>query len=155
MPSQEALLGHFDQLFCLIADLTAGIGGGTVAVEAADESTYVYADDVALLQLPGTGDAVDHLVVHRDAGRTGKTAVAQKRGLGPVALDKAADRCIDLMGSDAGCHHGTSQGPGLGGDPPGPAHGLDLPGRFNGNQFYAFHAFSASMMTSVVPSIVG
>ena len=72
-----------------------------------------------------------------------------------MALDKAADRCIDLMGSDAGCHHGTSQGPGLGGDPPGPAHGLDLPGRFNGNQFYAFHAFSASMMTSVVPSIVG
>ena len=83
MPSQKLCWVTSISFFCLIADLTAGIGGGTVAVEAADESTYVYADDVALLQLPGTGDAVDHLVVHRDAGRTGKTAVAQKKRAWP------------------------------------------------------------------------
>ena len=72
-----------------------------------------------------------------------------------MALDKAADRCIDLMGSDAGCHHGTSQGPGLGGDPPGPAHGLNLPRRFHGNHFDALQDSNASRITAVVASMVG
>ena len=126
----EALLGDFDQALRLRTDLSAQIGGGAVAVEAADQGAYVHTDDVALPQLSGAGDTVDDHLVHRDAGRAGEAAVAQKGGLGPVALDKAADRPVDLVGGDPGAHHGARQRPGLGGEPPGPAHGLDLPGGF-------------------------
>ncbi len=36
------------------------------------------------------------------AGRAGEAPVAQKGGLGPVALDKAAERPVDLVGVTPG-----------------------------------------------------
>ena len=50
----EALFGHMDQMHGLVAHLSAGEGGGAVAVEAVQKGAHVHADDVALLQLPGT-----------------------------------------------------------------------------------------------------
>ena len=123
----EALLGDLNQPGRLVAHLAAGVGGGAVPVEAADEGAHVDADNVALLQLPGAGDAVDDHLIHRDAGRAGEAAVAQKGGLGPVALDKAADRPVDLVGGDTRTDHRAGQSPGLGGETPSPAHSLNLP----------------------------
>lgn len=115
----KALLGHFDQLFCLIADLTAGIGGGTVAVEAADIGAYVHADDVPLLQLAGTGDPVDDFVVYRNTGRAGIAAIAQKRGLCAMALDKTANPAVSIsFVVTPGRTIEPGQRPGLGGQPP-------------------------------------
>ena len=45
-----------------------------------------------------------------------------------MALDKAADRGIDLVGGDTRPDHGPGQRPGLAVIRPGPAHGLDLSG---------------------------
>ena len=59
----EALFGDADQLQGLLAHLTTGVGARTVAVKAADVGAYVNADDVAVLQHTGTGDAVDDLFV--------------------------------------------------------------------------------------------
>ena len=74
----EALFGHMDQMHGLVAHLSAGEGGGAVAVEAVQKGTHVHADDVALLQLPGTGYAMDDFLVDRDTGGAGETAVAQE-----------------------------------------------------------------------------
>ena len=119
-------MGDLAQPHGLVAHLAAGVGGGAVAVEAADVGAHVHADDVALLQLPGAGDAVDDLLVDGDAGRTGEPAVTQERGLGSVAFDETAHRRVDLVGRHAGADHRPGQGAGLGGDTPGLAHGLDL-----------------------------
>ena len=59
---KEALLRHPDQPQRLVGHLTTGIGAGAVAVETADERPHVHADDVALLQHPFAGDAVDDIV---------------------------------------------------------------------------------------------
>ena len=126
----EALLGDGDEPQRFVTHLSAGEGGGAVAVVAVYNGAHVYADNVAFLQNPGSGDAVDNLVIHRDTGRAGKSAVAQKRGLGAAASDEVAHGFVDLFGGDARLDHGASQRAGLGGDPSGFAHGLDLARRF-------------------------
>ena len=123
----KALLGDVNQPLGRFAHLAAGIGGGAVAVEAADKGAHINADDVPLLQLPGIGDAVNDHLIHRNAGRSGKAAVAQKGGLCAMALNKPADGTVNLVGGDPRTDHGAGQSPGLSGEPPGPAHGLDLP----------------------------
>ena len=99
-------------------------------MKAVEVSAHVNGDDVAFLQLPGAGDAVDNLLIDGDAGGAGKAAISQEGGLGSVTFDKFAYRGVNLMGGDTGPHHGTGQRPGLGGQPPGPAHQLDFTGRF-------------------------
>lgn len=46
------------------------------------------------------------------------------------------------------------QGPGLGGQPPGPAHPLDLARGFQGDHFHP-HASNAFMTSTLVSSMVG
>ena len=75
---EEGLLGHADQIQGLVGHLPAGVGAGAVAVESADERTHVHADDVALLQHPFAGDAVDDLVVDADAHTGGIAVVVQE-----------------------------------------------------------------------------
>ena len=149
----EALFGHMDQMHGLVAHLSAGEGGGAVAVEAVQKGAHVHADDVALLQLPGTGYTMDDFLVDRDTGGAGETAVAQEGGLGSVALDKLAHGGIDLMGGHAGPHHGAGQRPGLGGQPPGPAHALDFAGRFERDHIHLVHFPSNSMILVFVSSM--
>ena len=72
-----------------------------------------------------------------------------------MALNKAPDGGVDLMGGDPRGHHRSGQGAGLGGEPPGLAHGLNLPGRFHGNHFDALQDSNASRITAVVASMVG
>ena len=102
MPSQKLCWVTCDEPQGLVADLAAGEGGGAVAVEAVQIGSHVHADDVALLQLPGAGDAVDDHLVHRDAGGAGIAGVAQEGGLAAVALDEAPHRGVDLQGGDPG-----------------------------------------------------
>ena len=71
-----------------------------------------------------------------------------------MALDEAPDRLVDLVGGHPRPDHGAGQRAGLGGEPPGPAHCLDLSGGLNGNHFNALQAPSASMMTWLVASMV-
>ena len=67
---KKALTSHVNQPLCLFGNLSAGVSGCAVAVEAADVCAHVHADDIALLEHPGTRDAVDDLVVdgHAHAG---------------------------------------------------------------------------------------
>ena len=69
-PLKEALTSYVDQPLRLFGNGSAGVGGRAVAVEAADVCAHVHADDIALLEHPGTRDAVDDLVIdgHAHAG---------------------------------------------------------------------------------------
>ena len=67
---KKALTSHVDQPLCLFGNFSAGVSGCAVAVEAADVCAHVHTDDIALLEHPGTRDAVDDLVIdgHAHAG---------------------------------------------------------------------------------------
>ena len=73
---------------------------------------HVHTDDVALLQLPGAGDAVDDLLVMEMQAEPLKPPLAQERGLRPVALDELAHGGVDFVGGHTGPHQGTGQRPG-------------------------------------------
>ena len=150
----KALLGDLDETQGLIADLPAGEGGRAVAMETVQAGAYVHTDDVALLQLPVVRDAVDDHVVDGNAGRAGKPVVIEERRPGAVSLDELSHGGVDLQGGYAGAHHGAGQGPGLGGQPPGPAHPLDLARGFQGDHFHP-HASNAFMTSTLVSSMVG
>ena len=105
---------------------------GAVAVPAIDDRAGVDRDDLALAELPVARDAVDDLVVDRDAD-AGRERVAR---IDPgVALERGdrADRPdvglgdgVQLGRGDARPQLGLDQVEHLGDDPAGPAHPLDL-----------------------------
>ena len=81
----------------LVGHLPAGVGAGAVAVESADERTHVHADDIALLQHPLAGDAVDDLIVDADAHAGGIAVVVQEGGGRALLLDELEHCLVDLM----------------------------------------------------------
>ena len=99
-------------------------------MEAADKRAHVHADDVALLQHPLTGDAVDDLIVDGDAHAGRITVVVQERGRGALLRDELEHSLIDLLRCDAGSYHIPCQGTGSRGNFASPAHQLDLVRRF-------------------------
>ena len=149
---EKALLGDTDQPQRLVGHLTAGVGAGAVAVEAADERAHVHADDVALLQHPLAGDAVDDLIVDGDAHAGGVAVVVQEGRGRALVLDELEHCLVDLSGGDAGLYHIPCQSTGGRGNFARPAHQLDLVGRFECD-----HSLTpkARRMAWVVPSTVG
>ena len=101
----EALFGHMDQMHGLVAHLSAGEGGGAVAVEAADVGAHIHAHDVALLEHPGTRDAVDDLIVHADADAGRIAAVIEERRLGSLRFDEPVHCFVNFVGCYAGLYH--------------------------------------------------
>ena len=95
-------------------------------MEAADERAHIHTDDVALLQYPFAGDAVDDLVVDGDAHAGRIAVVVQERGRGALLRDELEHSLIDLLCCDAGLYHIPCQSTGCRGNFAGPAHQLDL-----------------------------
>ena len=123
---EKALLRNTDQPHGLVGHLPAGVGTGAVAMKPSDKRTHVHADDVALLQHPLAGDAVDDLVVDGDA-HTGRIAVVvQERGRGALLRDELEHSLVDLLRCDAGSYHIPCQSTGCRGNFASPAHQLDL-----------------------------
>ena len=152
----EALPGDIDEPLSLVRDLPAGVGGGAVAVEPIDHSPHVDADDVALLEDDLLGrNAVDDHLVHRDARRPCEPVIVQERRLSTAAADELAHRVVDLPGGDAWADHPARQRPGLGGDPPGAAHGVLFPGGLQGDELHAPHLPRVSATALAVASMVG
>jgi hypothetical protein len=74
------------------------VGDGGVAAPAVEADADVEADDIPLFELAGTGDAVDHLGVDRDAGAGGEGDLAgdpleerDAAGIGDGLLDRRVD----------------------------------------------------------------
>ena len=77
---EEALSGHIDQILSLRRDLAAGEGGCAVPMISSDIGAYINADDVTLLQHPGTRDTVDDLIVDTGADTAGECPDSRRAG---------------------------------------------------------------------------
>ena len=89
-PLKKALSGHVDQILRLRGDPAAGEGGRTVAVKPSNVRSHIHADDIALLQDPFAGNAVDDLVVDADAGAGRIAVVVQEGGTAPCLRMKCS-----------------------------------------------------------------
>jgi hypothetical protein len=126
-------------------------GPGTVSDITVFGRADINAHDIALVHHPWSGDAVDHFVVHRDAGACGKPAVAQEGRFRAGFCDEPVYFPVDLLRGHARGNHFMRNRPCGGCDFSGLAHQFDLPGGFDD---YHYQIPSALAMASVVASIV-
>ena len=127
-PLEKALPGHIDQVLSLRRDLSAGEGRRAVPVESSDIGTHIDADDIALLQHPFAGNAVDDLIVDADAD-AGRIAVIVEEGRDSALFaDEMLHFAVDLLGCYAGSYHFPCKSTGSRGNFSGPAHQFDLMG---------------------------
>ena len=115
---------------------TSGLGladeerPGAVAVPAVVDRAGVDRHDLAVADRPVAGDAVDDLVVDRDAEagreRVAAVAVALERRHRAGVADVLLGEPVEVAGRDAGLQLGLDEGEDLGDDPAGVAHLLDL-----------------------------
>src|SRR5207302_8458706 len=98
----EGLLGDADQAQRLRADPADRDGAAHVGPEAVQDQAQVEADDVALMDRAPAGDAVDDLVVDRDAGRLRIVLVAEEAGPCAALPDQAVGQAVEVAGGHAG-----------------------------------------------------
>ena len=130
-------------------------GGGLVPVQTvvADAGAHVNRDDVSLLQLIASGDAVDDLVVDGDATGALEAIEVVEGGVTTVLLDEFLDLVIDVPGGDARLDQRAGKGSGLGCQLPRFSHQVDL---MRGERHaVALDHPSTSMITALVASMVG
>ena len=105
----EGLLGGLEQPGDPRIDGADGHRDGVVADVAVGFDGDIERDDVAIAENPLEGaDAVDHLLVDREAGIGGKPArtdlVAEVRAAGAVAGDQLAPGLVEIERADARLH---------------------------------------------------
>ena len=104
--SLDKLLALNDaQLKMIIRNLAASEGCRAVAVKSSNVGADVNAHNVALLQHPLTGDAVDHFIVDADAGAGGIPAVTEERRNCTLFADEFFNCLVDLLGCYARPYH--------------------------------------------------
>ena len=89
----------------VIAVVEAGEGGAAISVESLHTGAHIDGHDIALLQHPLTGDAVDHFIVDADAGAGGIPAVTEERRNCTLFADEFFNCLVDLLGCYARPYH--------------------------------------------------
>ena len=102
-------------------------------MESVNVRSHIDADDVAFLQNPFAGNAMDDLIVDADAGAGGVSVVVKERRNRTLFANEMLHCAVDLLGCDAGPYHFPCQSTGSRGNFSGPAHQFDLVGGFEGN----------------------
>ena len=92
----QAFLRYVQKLLGLFADLPHRKGKRIVSVESADTGAHINADDVPFLNDSVGRNAVDDLVVDRDAARGRKTAIVQKGGLCSLGKDELMKHFVHI-----------------------------------------------------------
>ena len=144
---EEALPRHAHQLLHLRLHFPAEEGPGGVPMESVQDGAAVTADDVAVLQDSLSGDAVDHLMVHRDAHAGRVARIAQKGGRCAAAQDVLMGQPVQVSRGDAGAYVLAQQLQGLANHLAGGLHLYKLAGRLDGD-----HACSSLAMASATVS---
>src|SRR5699024_10273990 len=120
----------------------------TVAMKPLPACSHVHAHDVALFELVSIGDAVDHHIVHADAGACRIAAVVQEGGLCTLRHDEIVDCLVDCLGGDARPHHFACQSTRCRGNFTGLAHHHKLSLVLNWYHAYIPSAFRISLVAS-------
>ncbi len=95
-PGPERLLGDLDQAGALGVDSADARGERGVAVPAVDDRPAVDRDDVALLEHPRAGDAVDDHLVRRRADHRRVAVVAEEVRRRAPAVEHVAPDLVEL-----------------------------------------------------------
>ena len=106
----------------LVVDPADRHGDGGVGVPALDDRPAVDREDVALLEDPGTRDAVDDDLVRRRADDRREAVVAEEVRARAPSFDDLTGRGVDLGGGDAGSSGGGAHLVHLGDDATGAPH---------------------------------
>ena len=99
---------------------------------SSDIGAYINADDVTLLQHPGTRDTVDDLIVDTGTDASGeipdtrRAGEMEERGNGTLLADEMLHCPVDLTGCYAGLYHFPCQSTGSRGNFSRSAHQFDL-----------------------------
>ena len=122
----EGAPGRGDELQGLLGGPPDGGGQGRVAVEPLEEDAEIEADDVALLEDASRGDAVDDLLVDRDADRGGIAPVALEGRHGAELAGPLLGVEVEVARPDAGPDERLELAEHRGHDAAALAHGLEL-----------------------------
>ena len=133
----ESAFGRGDEPKGLGADPADGDGQGRVAEEAFVEGAEIQTDDIAVLQETPRGDAVDDLLIDRNADRGGIAAIALESRLGAELAGPLLRVKIEVAGPDAGPDEGLELGQDCRDDPATLAHGLELGRGLEGDHGHA------------------
>ena len=93
---------------------------------AVHDRAAVDRDDVAVLQDPAAGDAVDHFLVDRRADGGGEAVVAEEVGLGAGLLEHCGEDVVEVLGGHARRGGGNGGVQGTAQDQAGLVHGAHL-----------------------------
>ena len=124
--AHEAFIGDLDQALRLAVHFAHHVHARGITMPAIDDQGDVDVDDVAVAQRLVIGNAVADDVVDRGADRLGVAPVVVGGGNGIVRLGEVDDHLVELVRGDAGLDQRHEQVEGLGGQPPGLAHGLEI-----------------------------
>ena len=120
-------------------------------------STHINADDVALADHPGTGDAVAHFIIDGNTGASREAAVSKKGRLCALRENEFVDLAIDLRGGDTGLDRRSTDKQSLCRNSSGVPHGGELGSGFKHNHGYASRiarSCAVIALISWVPSTV-
>src|SRR2546428_5432834 len=125
----EGLAGYLDELLGLRRQSSGTEGDGHVGDESFVGAADVDAHDIAVRYLAVAGNAVDDLVVHRDAdcGRVGRLPVLEEGGDDAALFELAAGGLVDALPHYPRPHLAFALIHRVGQDPPRLPHQAELP----------------------------
>ncbi len=118
-----------------------------------DADAHINGDDVSLPEPVGTGYPVDNLVIHGDTHGSLEAVEMVEGGIAPMLLNELFHLVVDLPGGDARLNQAPAVGSGLGGEPSGLSHQIQLMGG-EIQTIACDHWPSASRMAAVTPWMV-
>ena len=140
-PFKEALPCNSDQFFCLLADLSAGEGAGTVADKSLVSGANVDGNNIAVVNDPFSGDTVNDFIVYRNTGAGRKSTIAQECGLRTGFHDKFMHKLVYLLCGHTVGHSLAGNAPRSCCDPAGLTHQFNVSAGFDDDAFS--HAFKS------------
>ena len=155
MLKSEGTTFLFDELFGLRADLPDRVGPRAVAHKALVGRAQVDGDDVSVMDHALAGDAVDDLLVHRDAGGGGKARVAEAAGLGAGFHNELMYRLVNLLRCQTVADGLAAHGSCAGRDLCGLTHDLDFCSGLDIDRVGHVQIPRQSRIAAVVTSMVG
>lgn len=135
---KETLTSYVDKILCLLRDLPAVESSGTVSDKPFKCCTNIDGDDIAILDFPFTRNAVNDLLIDRDAGTGRKSAITKESRYCSTLSNEIMNLPVYLACGNTCGDSLPSNGTSLGGNLAGSPHVFDIAGRLYDDRFSHF-----------------
>ena len=146
---KKGLLSHCQQSLGFQRDVASRNRGRVVTDEAAFDNPDVNLDDVSRLDLAESADAVNHLLIDRDADGAGKSSITEEGALAIMLAHHFGGELVDLSGGPAGPDLLGKRLEDRRGDGTCRAHEFDFTGRLDRNTGSAGHEIEAKIENGI------